>query len=110
MSNNKTVLDLNKVQHGTFMYINQYGDTLSCIFGYPSVRGAIVKDEFAAYHPDYPGETMLERAKRLDLIDEWMPVVHFQLTANHRIVYTGKKATTMWKLWCAKIMNRKDKK
>lgn len=108
-NNNRIVLDLNKVQYGQHYYINQYGDCYSAHTSdkYPSVRGEIVKDGFAAYHPDYPGETMVERARRLELIDVWKSVTVFQLTANHNVTFTGKKAAQMWKMWCAKIMKRK---
>lgn len=110
MNNNKIVLDLNKVQWAKYYWINQYGDRRHIDVTVPTVRSQPVFDsEYAAYHPDYPCETELERAKRLDLLDIWQPVCYMQLTANHSVTFTGTKATTMWKMWCAKILNRKNK-
>jgi hypothetical protein len=104
---NRTVLDLSKVQHGSFWYVNQYGDTRFCEPKAWTVRGYIVSaDEIALYHPDYPGESMLKRAHRLNIIDVWTPVCCFQLTANHSIVYTGKKAVNMWAAWRERIFNK----
>lgn len=106
---NRTVLDLSKVQYGSFWYVNQYGQTRHHKSpGYESVRNEIVSPvSLALYHPDYPGETTIERGKRLGLMDVWTPVVQFQLTANHNIQYTGKKALAMWKAWNERIFNKK---
>lgn len=110
---NRTILDLNKVQHASFWYVNQYGQIKTpqikpCPF---SIRMTPVSDlELAMYHPDYPNETELQREIRLGLMDIWTPVVSFQLTANHNIVYTGPKAVSMWKAWNEKIFNKKGKK
>lgn len=110
MNSNKIVLDLNKVQFAFYYWVNQYGNYM---YHEPNdnsiyVQGTFVNGhEIAAYHPSYPGETMLERAKRLDIIDAWVPTCLMQLTANHSVIFTGKKATTMWKMWCAKIIKRK---
>lgn len=65
--------------------------------------------EIAAYHNLYPGETMRERAMRLDLFDRWTPVVTFQFAANHSVQYTGTKAKDMWKAWNTRLFNRKKK-
>jgi pyridoxine 5'-phosphate synthase PdxJ len=62
---------------------------------------------YAHYHPDYPKETCLERAKRLDLIDEWYPELTMQLSANHQLTYTGDRALELWDLWKAKIYGKK---
>lgn len=105
--NNRTVLDLNKVQHATFWYVNQYGQTCPVKPILPTVRGRSVSKVMPAYyHPDWPGETEFDRARRLCLLDQWKPVVQFQLTANHNIIYTGKKAMTMWEAWKAKIFGK----
>lgn len=61
----------------------------------------------AMYHPDYLDETEHQRAVRLGLLDVWQSVCSFQLTANHSITYTGKKAHVMWKAWNERIFNKK---
>lgn len=107
-TNNRIVLDLSKAQFARMWYVNQEGGIAFTKPPKPSVRGRLVPDnEPAAPHPDYPGETMLERARRLYLFDTWQPVCTFQLTANHNVTYTGKKATVMWKAWQERIFNKK---
>ena len=104
---NKTVLDLSKVQHGTYFWINQYGNQRQYPPEPDSVYGTVLPTSYAAYHPDFPGETVIERARRLDLLDKWKPVVSFQLTANHTITYTGEKATLMWNMYCERLRRKK---
>jgi hypothetical protein len=106
---NKTVLDLKKVQHATFNYRNQYGQYSHVKPKHPTVAGAGVSNEPAMYHHMYPGETMLERAKRRNLLDVWTPVVEFQLTANHSIAYIGDKAVSLWKEWNRRIFSKQKK-
>lgn len=120
---NRTILDLSKVQHGSFWYVNQYGQvryqiplwSRKTIKGAESGEATTVRGEFihefkmALYHPDYPGESEIQRAQRLGIVDVWTPTVQFQLTANHSITYTGKKAVVMWKAWQERIFNKKNK-
>lgn len=107
-TNNKIVIDLGKVQYGSFWYVNQEGRIAYYKPPKPTVRARMIDTrEPASYHPDYPGETMYERAIRLDLWDSWQPVCSFQLTANHSITYTGKKAVAMWAAWNERIFNKK---
>lgn len=107
---NRTILDLNKVQHASFWYVNQEGNIVGKCPPTGTVRGRLISIfEIAPYHPEYPGELMLQRAVRLGIIDNWQPVCSFQLTANHSIVYTGPKAVSMWKAWNEKIFNKKGK-
>lgn len=107
---NCTVLDLNKVQYGTLWWRNGLGAKLPHKPKCPTVNGCEFDLEaLAAPLPQYEGETMLERATRLDLLDAWTPVVTFQLTANHSICYVGKKAINMWKAWQSHVFARKKK-
>ena len=107
-TSNKTLLDLSKVQHGTFYYVNQYGNQQFVKPSCYTVRLVmVITDEPAMFHPDYPGESTFARAQRLNLLDIWTPVVTFQLTANHNIQFTGEKAVKMWELWRAKIYGKK---
>lgn len=109
--NNHTVLDLSKCQHGTFYYVNQYGQQSRKLPESSSVRLQHVnRMDYAFPHPDYPGETEWERAKRLELLDVWKPVVVFQLTANHSITYTGNKAIILWKAFNARIFSKRKQK
>jgi hypothetical protein len=53
---------------------------------------------------------MLEEASRKRLLDTWIPCVTFQVTANHRLTYTGDKAMSLWKAWNERVFNKKGKK
>ena len=107
LHNNRTVLDLAKVQHGTLVYVNQYGHERSVKPAFPtSFNTAFDPSAYALPHHDYPRETMMERAIRLDTLDKWVPIVRFQLTANHIIAYSGAKALSLWAAWRERIFNR----
>jgi len=88
-TNNSTVLDLNKCQHATFGYVNEY-------------------KHWRRYKPiatrcgsNVPPELVNEQNKHV--LDTWIPCIDFQLTANHSIRYTGKKAIALKKAWDSKI-------
>jgi hypothetical protein len=53
---------------------------------------------------------MLARAVRYRILDVWIPYTTFQVSANHRLTYTGDKAISLWKAWCEKQFNKKKKK
>lgn len=107
---NKILVDINKCQWAKFYYRNQYGQTSPVLPMFQSVRGEYVSSkDLALFHPLYPGESMLERAYRLELIDSWQPEITFKLTANECLVYTGDKAISMNELWKAKIFGKKKK-
>ena len=102
------VIDLKKVQFGLLTYVNQYGLQVNKLPKQPTVNGLLINpNEVAAYHNLYPGELMIERARRLDILDKWTPVVNFQFSANHSVRYTGKKALKMWKAWNSMIYGKK---
>jgi len=106
---NKIILNLNSCQWARFYYRNQHGDTRDTLPApaYMSVRGSVIFKTASAYpHPDYPAETMYERAKRLGLLEQWTPEVFFKVTANAGVIFTGDKAMSMWKAWNAKIFKR----
>jgi hypothetical protein len=98
---NKTVIDLNKVAYAGF-YFSSHTYERFLKPENPTVNGQDVKDELAAPLVDYPGETMLERAKRRKLIDKWVNVTVFILSNGHRLEFTGKKADSLKKAWLAK--------
>ena len=107
---NRVVIDLAKVQHARFFWKNQDGLTVNRRPPYPSVRGLHIDESIAGYHPDYPGETMRERAFRLGVIDEWKAQCEFTFAANHNVVYVGQKAISMWDAWNARIFGKKKGK
>jgi hypothetical protein len=108
MRNNSVVLDLRKVQWGVLDWQNQDGLIRKTCPTHKTVNGAEFEPSAPAGKLDaYPGETMLERAIRLDLLDVWKPVVTFQLAANHNVIYHGKKALSMWRVWQSRIFGKR---
>ena len=98
-----TILNFRAEHHACLQWRNQHGDTL---FSQPSslhafVYGQVIvnKDEYAAYHPDYPHETMYERAKRLDILDVWTPQARFKLSANNERLYRGEEALKIYEAY-----------
>lgn len=106
-SNNKIVVDLDKCCYCIFGYRNQWGDTVSVAPKY-SVRGTV-------FNPDAPSfalesktnETMLEKAKRLNILDIWTPVFKCRLSAADVLEFSGPKAVALNKAWNAKIFKKK---
>lgn len=102
--NNNIVVNLSHVQHGRLVYVNQYGQALNFEPDFSTVRGdSISHNTLLAFpHPMYPGETELERAKRLNLLDVWVPHLYLKLAANSYLIYSGSKALSLWRAWKAK--------
>lgn len=96
MTNNHTVVSLKKVQHATFYYRNQFGETTRRLPKGPSVHGRVVSATKKSAHLD---TTELALAKELGLLDRWTAVLKLELSANHRLTYTGDKATSLWNAW-----------
>lgn len=95
-------IDFNKVQWADYWYENQESLRLRVKPHVLTVRGiAIGLLGKAAPHPDYPHETMEERARRLNLLDVWTPVLHLIFNANRNLTYKGEQATKLWKRYNA---------
>jgi hypothetical protein len=47
----------------------------------------------------------IQLAKEKKVIDVWTEHTVFQLTANHSITFTGKRAKSLWEAWQAKIFS-----
>lgn len=103
---NRIIVDLNKVQFAKFYYKNQFGNTLDLKPTYPTSMGL-------EYKPDnkhcYMDLTMEEYAVRFKLKDKWVPHVYLQLSANHKLVYSGPKAQSIYKEWNKRIFNKRNK-
>jgi len=101
-TNNKTILDLNKVQHASFYYINQDGESRQ-----HKPKGHTVHNIPIDGEKEWQtGRCAVEVAKERGMLDTWIPKVVFQLTANHNISYTGEKAVSLWEAWRAKIFGK----
>jgi hypothetical protein len=103
--NNRIVVDLSKCQHAIFGYTNQfdqwsYKKIVSC-------RGLQFKPDDKCFMSEM---TLLEHAKRNNLLDVWTPTLILKLTASETLQYTGDKAITMYKAWNERIFNRNKRK
>lgn len=108
---NRIILDLAKCQWSRFYYRNQWGQTTNTKPTLATYRAAVVNPfELAQFHPEFPGETLLERIKRRGELDVWTPEVAFKLSASGVIIYTGPKAVVMNKAWGERIFKKNKTK
>jgi hypothetical protein len=106
-TDNRIVVDLNKVAYAWRGYVTLCGNFKR----YRKPEYTVHGQEFVIDNLVYMGdETLLDRAKRLQLLDTWIPYTTLQLSNYHSLTYTGEKAESIWKAWCEKIFNKKGKK
>lgn len=101
--NDTITVDLNKVSYCVFYYRNNKSSTRLIKPEIPTVEGSTVDNSFALPHHDYPHETLIERARRLDILDTWTPVIRLQLSNSHKLEFTGIKALKLRELWLKKL-------
>lgn len=109
MNNPQRTIDLKKVQWCDYYWINGKGDTRRTKPQFDTVNDSPVSNVAIAYPllQESPHETMLERAKRLGILDVWKPVCRIHITANRCLTYTGEKATKFWQAYNAHIYKKK---
>ena len=111
-TNQRTVVDISKVAYANFFWRStRLGAThiVALKPKYPTYDGLPVP-EGKRIAPESEGmlnETMLEYAKRCNLLDNWIPVVKLQMSNSHTLEYTGAKAQSIWREWCSKQFNKK---
>lgn len=118
MNSNRTVVDLNKVAYANFDYTTTTNKSLSrskkpagpTAHGQDIDRDAFAPEVTISIGETWPRETLIERAKRKGLLDEWMPRCRLQLSNSHSLTYTGAKAISIWKEWCNRQFNKHRKK
>lgn len=106
IKNNNIIVDLSKVSYAKLQYI-----TLAIGITYrrisppliPTVNGREIANDYRAG----TNETLLSFAKRKQLIDTWHPELTLQLSNNHSLIYTGRKALSIWEAWKAKCFGKK---
>lgn len=99
-------IDLKAVAYISFYYKNREGKVSRTKPRKPTVHGVVVKDEVAPIHPDFPNETMLDRAKRLGIVDVWTPVCMYHMRNNHSLKFTGDEAKRKHKAYSAHIYGK----
>lgn len=111
-ASNLTEVDIKKISYAVFMYRTKDGQhrrkkkpEVATVHG-----REITCDDVALYHTDYPKETMLERARRLDVLDKWEPLFIVMMSNGHRLEFTGERACKLRDAWRAYIYQRKKKK
>lgn len=105
------IIALDKVILAQLVWRNQYN---TITFNHkpcsPTVNGCKVNEEYAMYHHDYPFETTFERAKRLDLIDRFVPVFIAKAQGGIRYEVLGQRALNLWDAWKAIQFNKHNDK
>jgi len=101
MSTTQRTVDFNKVQWADYFWINGKGDQRRKMPEGHTVNGDdIVADAIAwPMRLAFPHETMLQRARRLEILDVWRPVCRLNISANRTLTYVGIKATAIWKAY-----------
>lgn len=101
MTIEQTTIDFSKVTSAHFYWRNQeYNIRLKHKPMQATVRAVPVGNEPAAAHHDFPSETMIERAKRLDLLDKWVAVARFQMYSQ-KLEFVGEDAKAKWNAYNA---------
>jgi len=108
MNNTQTTIDLRAVAYSQLWYVNQFGETSRKLPRNPTVHGRAIPDELAPAWQGFDGETMLERAKRLRLVDRWTAVGNYSFRNNHSMTFRGKKAKQKHKEYGAHIYEKKN--
>lgn len=77
---------------------------------YFSCNGIIFNaKEYAPHLKGYELETTLERARRLDILDSWTPVIKLKMFSNYPLIFEGLRALKIKAMWDAKIYGKKKK-
>jgi hypothetical protein len=64
--------------------------------------------ELALAHDDYPHETVYERARRLEILDSWRPVLYVVFSSTRHLTFEGKRALSIYKEWNSRIFGKKE--
>jgi len=103
-----TIIDIKKAYYASHWYENEHGHRCKNKPAVPTVCGSLIQSPHEYSYPpnhDFPLETIEEKAKRLGMIDTWMPVVEFTFGSRQIVTYKGKKAITLWLAWNKRVFN-----
>lgn len=107
--NNKVVVNLNKVAHAELLWVTDNNGVRFERRAQPSgwvftINGT----EYNEVEKLYGVNVLLKDfATTKGSIDIWYPELTLVFTKYHSLVYTGDKALSIWKEWCAKIFGGK---
>lgn len=100
-----TTVDLRKVSHATFFFETADGQ---CRAKHrpkvTTVHGRVIQDDEPAFPlATHPGETAGQRARRLGLVDRWIPVIVLRVSSADKLRFTGERAENLWAAWNARV-------
>lgn len=106
--NTQIAIDFKAVSHARFYYKSQLGLIRRTLPKLPTANGMTILPGMPALNiHDYPFETMMERCRRLGIIDVWTPYCVLQLRNNHALTFKGEKAKEMWANYRAHLFKKK---
>lgn len=104
------VINLSLVSYFVFGYSNNKETFFEKKPKCPMVNGQVFNgDELAGPHPDYPGETLAQRAERRGLLDVWEPRIQITMSNGHNIAFYGDKAIKIHGLLWNKFKNNQPR-
>lgn len=110
-ADNDRIVNLRAVQWAKLFYVNQYNQEVNKPPKFPTYRlKPMSRTDYLIAVKGSPRETEYERAARLGMLDEWLPVVYLKMSASNIIKFTGDKALSIYKAYCAKQFSSNPKK
>jgi len=113
---NRTVFDMSKVSYARLFYRAVCIDNYACAKGielevkpdYPTVCGDRIQPD--KFYDSITGETELQAARRLGVLDYWMPVWKCVLNNGHTLEFKMGRATELDKAWRAYVFGKTKRK
>jgi len=81
-------IDLRSVAYASFFWKNQFGERVRCKPRKPTVHCKPIPADTICEN----GETPIQRASRLGILDRWTPVCLYQFRNSHSMMFTNQKA------------------
>jgi len=103
------ILDFQKVIWARLYWRSQEGIILTQCPEAPTVYGRTIDcpNDFAyPLNHDFPSETRLERARRLDIFDTWTIFCEMHSYCLETFKWEGKRAIDMYQAYCRFVMSR----
>lgn len=110
-ADNERVVNLRAVQWAKLFWVNQYNQEVNSKPKLPTYRlKPMSRTDYLVAVEGMPRETEYERASRLSMLDEWLPVCYLKMSASNIIKFTGDRALSIYKAYCAKQFSSNVKK
>ena len=111
MNSVTTTVDLGKVSYADFFFETADGQCRSKRRPQGiTVHGRVIQEsDLALPLPEYPGETVGQRAVRRKLVDRWIPVIVLRVSSADKLRFTGERAENLWDAWNARVFGSRRK-